>query len=133
MVTSPCRTFVTHRCSAAKPGSRRFVLARLLRLGSGTMPRAGCWTRGGGGHASVWARVRLKVSKPVREFMAARTAEGADRSDVLWQIERDLAYHAQDTRASDAHMRLSALHLSRALILEEVDRRLGEPRRSSAR
>lgn len=40
---------------------------------------------------AVWSRVRLKVSKPVREFMAARTAEGADRSDVLWQIERDLA------------------------------------------
>jgi hypothetical protein len=39
----------------------------------------------------VWARVRLKVSKPVREYMAARTSEGADRSDVLWQIERDLA------------------------------------------
>lgn len=40
---------------------------------------------------AVWARVRLKVSKPVREFMAARSADGADRSDVLWQIERDLA------------------------------------------
>lgn len=39
----------------------------------------------------VWARVRLKVSKSVREFMGARTADGADRSDVLWQIERDLA------------------------------------------
>lgn len=40
---------------------------------------------------AVWARVRLKVSKPVREYMAARTSEGSDRSDVLWQIERDLA------------------------------------------
>lgn len=40
---------------------------------------------------AVWARVRLKVSKPVREYMAARSSEGADRSDVLWQIERDLA------------------------------------------
>jgi hypothetical protein len=40
---------------------------------------------------AVWARVRLKCSKPVREYMAARTSEGSDRSDVLWQIERDLA------------------------------------------
>lgn len=40
---------------------------------------------------AVWARVRLKVSKPVREYMASKSAEGADRSDVLWQIERDLA------------------------------------------
>jgi hypothetical protein len=42
------------------------------------------------------------------------------------RAERDIAYRATDGRASDAHMRLSALHLSRALILEEVDRRLGE-------
>lgn len=39
----------------------------------------------------VWSRVKLKVSKLAREFMAARTAEGHDRSDVLWQIERELA------------------------------------------
>jgi hypothetical protein len=43
------------------------------------------------------------------------------------RAERDIAYRATDGRVSDAHMRLSALHLSRALILEEVDRRLGEP------
>jgi len=49
------------------------------------------------------------------------------------RIERDLAYRTQDTRASDAHMRLSALHLSRALVLEELDRRIGEPRPSAAR
>lgn len=42
------------------------------------------------------------------------------------RIERDIAYRASDPRASDAHLRLSALHLSRSLILEEVDRRLGE-------
>jgi len=42
------------------------------------------------------------------------------------RIERDIAYRAADPRASDAHLRLSALHLSRALILEEVDRLLGE-------
>lgn len=39
----------------------------------------------------VWGRVKLKVSKLVREYMASRTSEGADRSDVLWQIERELA------------------------------------------
>lgn len=39
----------------------------------------------------VWGRVRLKVSHQVREYMAARDTTGADRSDVLWQIERDLA------------------------------------------
>jgi hypothetical protein len=42
------------------------------------------------------------------------------------RVERDVAYRSADERASDAHMRLSALHLSRALILEEVDRRLGD-------
>jgi hypothetical protein len=41
------------------------------------------------------------------------------------RVERDLAYRAPDERVSDAHMRLSALHLSRALVLEEVDGRLG--------
>lgn len=45
--------------------------------------------------AAVWGRVRLKVSSRVREFMAmrARDIDGGDfdRSDVLWQIERDLA------------------------------------------
>ena len=41
------------------------------------------------------------------------------------RAERDIAYRADDSRAADAHMRLSALHLSRALLLEEVDRRLG--------
>jgi hypothetical protein len=49
------------------------------------------------------------------------------------RIERDQAYRAPDARVSDAHLRLSALHLSRALILEEVDRRLGEPRQDVAR
>jgi hypothetical protein len=41
------------------------------------------------------------------------------------RAERDLAYKSADARASDSHMRLSALHLSRAMVLEEVDRRLG--------
>jgi hypothetical protein len=44
------------------------------------------------------------------------------------RTERDIAYRTTDGRASDAHMRLSALHLSRALILEEIDRRVGEAR-----
>lgn len=38
----------------------------------------------------VWGRVRLKVSKRVRELVGAREVAG-DRSDVLWEIERELA------------------------------------------
>lgn len=38
----------------------------------------------------VWGRVRLKVSKRVRELVGAREASG-DRSDALWEIERELA------------------------------------------
>jgi AAA domain/RepB DNA-primase N-terminal domain len=44
---------------------------------------------------AVWTRVRLKVSKQVREYMAYKgrdvEAGEADRSEVLWQIDRDLA------------------------------------------
>lgn len=40
---------------------------------------------------ALWATVRLRVSKQCREYMASRDSGGADRSDVLWQIERDLA------------------------------------------
>jgi hypothetical protein len=36
--------------------------------------------------------------------------------------ERDIAYRSGDACASDAHLRLSALHLSRALLLQEVRR-----------
>ena len=36
--------------------------------------------------------------------------------------ERDLAYKSGNSDASDAHMRLSALHLERALLLQEVRR-----------
>jgi hypothetical protein len=39
---------------------------------------------------SVWGRVRLKVSQRVRELVSARSATG-DRSDALWEIERELA------------------------------------------
>src|SRR5699024_9424146 len=40
----------------------------------------------------IWGRVRLRVSHRVREFMALRTTpEGADRSETLWEIERELA------------------------------------------
>lgn len=39
---------------------------------------------------AVWGRVRLKVSQRVRELVAARSTSG-DRSDVLWEIERELA------------------------------------------
>lgn len=39
---------------------------------------------------TIWARVRLKVTRHVRELVRARETSG-DRSDVLWQIERELA------------------------------------------
>ena len=39
---------------------------------------------------AVWGRVRLKVSQRVRELVSARSATG-DRSDTLWEIERELA------------------------------------------
>lgn len=39
---------------------------------------------------AVWGRVRLKVSKRVREFVRAREQTG-DRSEILWEIERELA------------------------------------------
>lgn len=38
----------------------------------------------------VWGRVRLKVSKLCREYVSSRTATG-NRSEILWQIERELA------------------------------------------
>lgn len=38
----------------------------------------------------VWGRVRLKVSSRVRELVGARQVAG-DRSDALWEIERELA------------------------------------------
>ena len=44
------------------------------------------------------------------------------------RTEGDIAYRAADARVSDAHMRLSALHLSRALLLQEGDQPLGEVR-----
>lgn len=42
---------------------------------------------------AVWSRVRLHVARNVREYMAMKSwqVEGHDRSDVLWQIERELA------------------------------------------
>ena len=33
-----------------------------------------------------------------------------------------MAYRADDARAGDAHMRLSALHLGRAVLLQQVQR-----------
>lgn len=42
----------------------------------------------------VWARVRMRCSPRVRRYMAMRhesEIDGADRSDVLWDIERELA------------------------------------------
>jgi hypothetical protein len=50
------------------------------------------------------------------------------------RCERDAAYRLGDCLAADAHMRLSALHLERALVLEEVERVIGggTERRSGA-
>ena len=42
------------------------------------------------------------------------------------RVERSLADDANHERAAEAHMRLSALHLSRALGLDEIDGRLAE-------
>ena len=42
------------------------------------------------------------------------------------RVERSLAYSASHEAAADAHMRLSALRLSRAMVLEEVDRSFGK-------
>ena len=39
----------------------------------------------------VWGRIRLSVSPQVREYMRAKDSTGADRSEIAWQIERDLA------------------------------------------
>ena len=40
----------------------------------------------------VWGRLRLKVSRKVREYMALKTEPPAgNRNEVLWQIERELA------------------------------------------
>lgn len=38
------------------------------------------------------------------------------------RAERDMAYRSPDLIAGDAHMRLSALHLGRALLLQQVRR-----------
>jgi len=39
----------------------------------------------------VWSRVRLKVPSRIRDFIAAKSTHGADRSDVLWDISCELA------------------------------------------
>jgi hypothetical protein len=38
------------------------------------------------------------------------------------RAERDIAYRSADARVPDPHMRLSALHLQRALLLQQVVR-----------
>ena len=38
------------------------------------------------------------------------------------RMERDIAYRSADADAADIHMQLSALHLGRALLLQEVRR-----------
>lgn len=39
----------------------------------------------------VWARVRMSLTADVRQLLNARDTGGADRSEVLWRLERDLA------------------------------------------
>jgi hypothetical protein len=38
------------------------------------------------------------------------------------RAERDIAYRSADNCVSDVHMRLSALHLQRAMLLQDVQR-----------
>lgn len=40
---------------------------------------------------AIWAKVRLKVSRRVREYMRMKDTAGLDRSETAWQIARDLA------------------------------------------
>lgn len=58
-----------------------------------------------------------------RDPLAARVPE----ADIDYHLrraraERELAYGAVNALAADAHMRLSALHLQRALTLQSVRR-----------
>jgi hypothetical protein len=39
----------------------------------------------------VFSRVKMKLSRRVRGFLRSKTVDGEDRSDVLWEIERELA------------------------------------------
>ncbi|QCW22063.1 RecA-like DNA recombinase [Gordonia phage Yakult] len=39
----------------------------------------------------VWARVKRRVNRNVRQYMLMRETGGLDRSEVAWQIERELA------------------------------------------
>ncbi|QOP64430.1 DNA primase/helicase [Gordonia phage Orla] len=39
----------------------------------------------------VWARVRKRVNRNVRQYMVMQDTGGLDRSEVIWQIERELA------------------------------------------
>ena len=54
-------------------------------------------------------------------FKGATTVTDKQYHAERARIERDIAYRAADARVSDAHMRLSALHLSRALLPDEMD------------
>jgi hypothetical protein len=85
--------------------------------------RLGRFSQGGLTHAkaSVASSVVLESLTQRGCNMISNATYHAQRA----RTERDLAYRAPDGRVSDAHLRLSALHLSRAMILEEVDRRLG--------
>jgi hypothetical protein len=51
---------------------------------------------------------------------AAKMLNDASYHAQRARTERELAYRAPDERVGDAHLRLSALHLSRAMVLEEL-------------
>jgi hypothetical protein len=39
----------------------------------------------------VFSRVKMKLSRRVRSFLRSKSTDGEDRSDVCWEIERELA------------------------------------------
>ena len=40
---------------------------------------------------ATWARIKNQVSSQVRQYVRMRDSEGLDRSEIAWQIERELA------------------------------------------
>ena len=67
------------------------------------------------------------VTLLIRVASSAALTDNQEYHAQRARAERDIAYGATDGRVAHAHMRLSELHLSRALILEEVDRSEGAP------
>ena len=73
---------------------------------------------------------KLVILSQLREHRPRGQSQMPDRSrgtDVEYHLrrarsERDIAYRSADGLVADPHMRLSALHLHRALLLEAVNR-----------